>query len=289
MTTDMAIRKDFTPGVLSKNQALFLLKSIWPEAPVAKQVEAAIICQQYQLNPLMKQVYLLKFNKWDFNKATNRKEVVGEDWVVVLGIGATRLIAQKDGRYSYTDGPRVMTEAEQLSYLGEADATNLWMTVEITDRQGNKYRGFGFWPRDTKVYGADKGNTVRNMAAVRAERDALKKYAPGKLPDNIEVADDTYMPVGNYQAAIEEGRQEFQAQADVDKDDLFGPEPDKIPDEATIAAAKAELVTIVQAHVPEAKTRADVRDWLIGNGHLLSDLQTRPDLVLAVLRKGRGW
>ena len=274
MTTDMTVRKDFTPGVLSKNQALFLLKSIWPKAPVEKQVEAAIMCQQYQLNPLMRQVYLVPF---------------GNEWVVVLGIGATRLIAQKDGRYSYTDGPRVMTEADQITYLGEVDAANLWMTTEITDKAGNKYRGFGFWPRGKAVHGADKGNTVRGMAAIRSERDALKKYAPGKLPDNIEVADDTYMPVGNYQAALEEGRQEFEAQVEEDKTDLFGPEPEKMPDEATLAAAKADLVSIVQAHVPEAKTRSDVRDWLIGNGHLLSDLQARPDLVLAVLRKGRGW
>jgi hypothetical protein len=271
MTTDIEIRKDFTPGVLSKNQALFLLKSIWPEAPVEKQVEAAIICNQYQLNPLMRQVYLVPF---------------GKEWVVVLGIGATRLIAQKDGRYSYTDGPRVMAEAEQVTYLGEADPANLWVTTEITDKAGNKYRGFGFWPRGKPVHGADKGNTPRGMAAIRAERDALKKYAPGRLPDNLEVADDTYMPVGNYTAAIEAGRQEFEAQVEVDKDNLFG---EVVPDATTLAAAKEEIVALVKKNVPKMQTNLEVRDWLVAQGFVLADLQARPDLALAGLRKGRGW
>lgn len=223
--TRVAIRHESRVGTaISRNQALFLLKHIWPDAPLEKQIEAAMICQQYRLNPLMRQVHLVKYDHYEFDKAQNRRIKTGEDWSVILGIGATRQIAQDEGKYSYTDGPRVLTEAEQETYLGEVDKMNLWMTTEITDRQGNKYRGLGFWPKDKDVKGGEKGNSKRHMAAIRSERDALKKYQPGRIPD-LDVTDEDYTPITNIDQALLEGQKEFEAQAEQDKADLYPEEP----------------------------------------------------------------
>jgi hypothetical protein len=102
------------------------------------------------------------------------------------------------------------------------------------------------------------------------------------MPADDEAPRDKLISNGNG-----DNREEFQAVVADDIDTLFP--DDKIPDEATLAAAKAEIIALVKKNVPTVKTNPEVRDWLVANGSLLTDLQNRPDLVLAVLRKGRGW
>lgn len=182
MTTEKAVAKvEPRPVGITKEYAVYLLKTIWPKAPDADVVKAALICKAYGLDPLLKEVSLIKF---------------GNEWVPVLGIKANRKIASNHGarRYSYTDGPRVMTEQEQVDILGEVEPDRIWAITKIQDRDGNVYPGYGFWLKEATVYGGDKGNSARNMAFIRSERNALDRLAPGELPD-IEVSDESFVEV----------------------------------------------------------------------------------------------
>ncbi len=207
-----AVAGQFTPGVISQRQAAYLLSRVWPGAPEEEIKKAALICQQYQLNPLMRQVYLIKY---------------GNTWSVVLGIKATRQIAQKRHRYSYVDGPRMMSEQEQKEILGDVDKERFWAITKIKDAEGNIYPGYGNIPRNAQVYGMDKGNSAANLAFIRSERNALDKLAPGELPD-LDVADDQYTPIGNLKVAVEAGRREAEMQVEADINELYG-EDDAVP------------------------------------------------------------
>jgi len=200
-------------AAMTREQAMYLLKTIYPKAPVPEVIKAAILCAQYHLNPLMRQVYLIPFNEGKAN----------ETWTTVMGIKATRQIAGCDRHYSYKDGPRVMTEAEQVTILGQAEPERIWAITVLQDSDGNTYPGYGFWPHGVSPYGQDKGNTATNMAFIRSERNALDKLNPGALPD-IEVAEETYAPV-NVAKAMAEGERQLIKQGEIDIEELFGPAP----------------------------------------------------------------
>lgn len=164
---------------LKEVQARKILNTIWPAAPEAEKVKAAMVCYQYGLNPLMKHVFLVKF---------------GESWSTVLGIKAKRLIASRVGKYSYLeDTPRVMSKDEQERVFGEMDEVNIVALTVIKDAAGNIYRGYGRWPKDKAPYGIEKGNTKSNMAFIRSESQALERMAPGKLPTGIDVIDEEFV------------------------------------------------------------------------------------------------
>lgn len=174
---------------LTRVQAMEILMTIWPDAPDTEVLKAAMVCQLYGLNPLMKHVFLIPFKR--------RKEgkVVGVDWVVVLGISTNRLIAQRKHHYSYLDmTPRRMTDAEQEKVLGEVDVSRIWAITKIKDMAtGAEVMGVGSWPRDEVPYGAEKGNTKLNMACVRSERQALDRQYPAEMPQGVEVIDEKYI------------------------------------------------------------------------------------------------
>src|SRR3990167_8440963 len=181
MNTEKAVTRRDT-SVITQSQAIYLLKTIWPGAPETEVIKAAILCRQYNLNPLMRQVYLIQF---------------GKDWVTVMGIKATRQIAQqalrKRGiRYSYQDGPRVMTEKEQVKIRGKVELDKIWTLTIIKDSFDNTYPGYGFWKANEQPYGSDKGNDALNMAFIRSERNALDKLAPGELPD-VDTGDESFV------------------------------------------------------------------------------------------------
>src|SRR3990167_1959929 len=206
----LPIRRD--TSVITQSQAMYLLRTIWKEAPVDEVIKAAILCRQYNLNPLMRQIYLVPF---------------GKEWVIILGIKATRQIAQqalaKRGiRYSYQDGPRVMTEKELMKIRGKVELDKIWAITIVKDSFDNTYPGYGFWPTNQKVYGSDKGNDALNMAFIRSERNALDKLAPGELPD-IDNGDESYV-VGNFQAALAEGKKQISDDAEKDIEELWGTE-----------------------------------------------------------------
>lgn len=254
--TQITKRETQLPGMTQK-QAMYLLKTIWPKVPDTEIVKAAMICYQYGLNPLMKQIYIVDFN--DKNG--------GKTYSVILGIGATRIIAQQNGwRYSYIDGPRVMTDQEQTGIFGVVDPDKIWAITKIKDRDGNVYPGYGFWPRTAGVHGADKGNTPRNMAFIRSERNALDKMAPGALPD-IDVADDAYMEIKDVPTAIEQGKNDHQAAARADADELWPPDPHDDDSAAPhLAQTEADLLAWVCESCNYLEVRT-ARDFLLKSGY----------------------
>jgi hypothetical protein len=169
---------------LTKQQATIVLRTIWPKAPDTEIVKAALLCRDYALHPLMKHVFLLPFK----NKRTG---VI--TWTTVLGIAATRLIASRRGSYSYVDGPRLMTDAEQEATFGEIDQGNLWAITVLQDDAGNRAPGYGNWPKGEEPKGTDKGNTKANMAFIRSERNALQRLRPGEIPTGVDVIDPSYI------------------------------------------------------------------------------------------------
>lgn len=202
-------------STLERAEAMEILRTIWPGAPDPEVTKAAILCSQYGLNPLMKHVFLIPFKKRDA-----KGNVIGEDWVVVLGIGASRHIAREAGDYSYLEGtPRVMTEKEQIKTFGAADPSRIWAITKLRDSKGNEAPGYGFWLRDEKPYGAEKGNTALNMAFIRSERNALDRLFAGKLPQEVEIIEEKYLELpskpevggGKAVASAEEGVAKTQA------------------------------------------------------------------------------
>ncbi len=212
---EKALEPRGTTAPVTRKHAMYLLATIWPDVPETEIVKAAMLCQQYNLNPLMKQIYIIPFSK----------KGGGTTYATVLGIGASRAIAQSKGfKYSYNDGPRVMTDEEQVSILGEIDPKNIWAITKIIDREGNVFPGYGSWPKDTDVYGSDKGNSKRNMSFIRSERAALDRMAPGTLPD-VEIYDESYSPVIPAKE-IAAGKEEHQRRVQEDIEDFW---PDSVP------------------------------------------------------------
>lgn len=184
---------------LTKEEATEILTTVWPKAPQTQVWKAALICQLYGLNPLMNHVFLIPF---------------GSDWVVVLGIKATRLMAAKQGRYSYIDdSPRAMTEEEQVKRFGEVQDGMLSVITKVRDERGNEAVGFGFWPLKDKPHGSDKGNSKFNMASYRSERQALDRLFPGVLPPNVEVMDEEYAETAS--GLVHKGTGKIVAEAEV--------------------------------------------------------------------------
>jgi hypothetical protein len=164
-------------GFLTQQRAAEIVRTFWPKAPDSEVTKAAILCESYGLNPLMKHVFLIPFK---------------DQWALVMGISATRLIAQRQGDFSYLDDtPRIMTADEQMKAFGEVDQQNIWSICKIKNvKTGATAMGRGNWPKDKFPQGMDKGNTKANMAGIRAERQALDRLCPGKMPVNVEVIDE---------------------------------------------------------------------------------------------------
>jgi hypothetical protein len=172
---------------LSKVELEDVIKTLWPKAPAVEAKKALMLCQQYRLNPLAKHVYLIPF---------------GQSFALVLGIGATRLIARRAAlnqhiNYGYEDfSPRIMTADEQMKINGKVDDKNVWAITILMDNKGNKVYGTGSWPAGKAVQGGDKGNTPENMARIRSERNALDRLLPGEITpmNQVDVVDESYMP-----------------------------------------------------------------------------------------------
>ncbi len=184
---------------LEKVEAEEIILSLWPDAPKTDVFKAALICQQYGLNPLMRHLYLVKYDRrekgsQDAKGVWQKGKVIGEDWSIQIGIGATRLMARRAGPYSYEDDtPRLMTEAEQVKILGAVEKDKYWAITRLRGKDGMTAQGYGQWGRTDPVKGADKGNSPQNMAFIRSERAALDKLFPEKFPAGVGVADERYI------------------------------------------------------------------------------------------------
>ena len=170
-------------GQLTKSQAIEILKLVYPGVPDEEIIRCAILCQDFGLHPLMKEVYIIPFGQGD--KRT---------WATVLGINATRKMMAQRGTFSYLDNtPRIMTEDEQKIIFGEVDAKNIVAITKLRTRKGEEAPGYGRWPKDKEPYGTDKGNTKANMAFIRSERNAFGRLFTDALPQGVEIVDEAYV------------------------------------------------------------------------------------------------
>lgn len=189
---------------LSRRMAAEILEAIWPEAPAADKVRAALLCATQQLNPLMKHVFLICFNK-----GTDR-----EKWEIVIGIKAKRLMASRRGPFAYIDNtPRVMTEEEQIRTFGAVEPQNLCTITKLRNPQtGAESVGYGKWPRKKKEwdegqrkyvevdnipYGAEKGNDMFNMSSIHGESQGIDRLFPGEMPTEIMVMDEAMAEIAS--------------------------------------------------------------------------------------------
>ena len=173
-------------GHLTQSQAMHVLKLVYPQAPDGEIVRCAILCRDFGLHPLMKEVYIIPFGQGD--KRT---------WSTVIGITANRkMAADRKGAYSFVDdSPRAASQKEIIKQFGEDSEEaedNLISICKVRGKDGNEAIGFGLWPKDKAPYGMDKGNTKRNMTNIRAERQALDRLPGEPLPREFDVIDEAY-------------------------------------------------------------------------------------------------
>jgi len=173
-------------GALSQPQAEHILSLVYPGVPKDEIIRCAILCRDFGLHPLMKEVYILAF----------KKKEGGHDYTTVIGISASRkMAADRKGSYSFLDGtPRAAKPEEIVQQFGEnsdEEKNNLISICILRGEKGNEATGFGLWPKNKEPYGTDKGNTKRNMANIRSERPAYSRLPGGVLPP-IEVIDEAY-------------------------------------------------------------------------------------------------
>jgi hypothetical protein len=261
---------------LTQQEAEHILEAIWPGADREEKVRAAMLCESYRLNPLMKHVFLIPFNKKD--KDGN---VVKTNWATVMGIDATRLLASRRAPYSVIDGPRVMTEDEQVRIFGEVDSGSVVCITVVADREGNRAPGYGKWSKvnrwgkPNQPEGVDKGNSMVNMAMIRSERNALKRLRPAEMPD-VEVVDADYivMPrMGDEVAQPPEAQlPEPEGMIDVDEDtgEVFGDPP-----------APSQPIDVTNSEPPMAPPVLKCVNDLTKAAHERYDLQ--PKEVYAIL------
>ncbi len=180
-----ALTKSGVPlsGALTKTQAMEILRLVYPDVPDDQIIRTAMLCRDFQLHPLMKEVYIIPFGQGD--KRT---------WATVLGINATRKMMARMGSFSYIDNtPRVMTEQEQKDIFGEVQEGKIQAITKLRTKGGLKAQGYGHYMLKDSPYGMDKGNTKANMAFIRSERQAFSRLFPDAIPQELEVVDEAYV------------------------------------------------------------------------------------------------
>ncbi|KKN10577.1 hypothetical protein LCGC14_1035160 [marine sediment metagenome] len=268
-----ALAKYQSVAVMTREIATEIVDTLWGEAPSIEKTKAIILCHTYNLNPLMKHIHLVKYNRWD----RDHKKVIGEDWTMMLGIGATRLMAQRKHNYSYLDmTPRKATQEEIDKILGDtAKPDNIYGFVHIKDvATGAEAFGLRGISKSEKIKGEEKGNTHLNLACVRAERLALDRQYPGEMPQDVEVLDDTYVElpdIGKVDATTGEikAEEENTVEAEVvSEEEVVAEKVDEIPQPA--AEEKAE-VTQDESPVTE-KQVADLKALMEKAGKSMTDM-----------------
>lgn len=178
-------------GQLTRPQAKEIIMTIWDRAPALEVYKATALCADFGLHPLMRHIYLIKYNRREHG------QIVGADWVIQLGIGATRLIAHRKHRFGYKDDtPRRMTKEEGAKILGDdyKPDENIYAITRLVDMDSKAevtgVGAFGNKERDPK--GMEKGNTRLNMACIRSERKAIDRQYPAEMPTGYEVYDERY-------------------------------------------------------------------------------------------------
>ncbi|MBA7593186.1 hypothetical protein ES703_00103 [subsurface metagenome] len=204
-----ALAKYIGTAAITKAIATEIVETLWGEAPPIEKTKAILLCQTYQLNPLMKHLYLVGYKRRDRegNYIEDGQGNLVLDWSMQIGIGATRLMAQRKHNYSYLDlTPRKATQEEIDSILGDtADPNSIYGFVHLKDVDtGAEAFGLRGIPKKERIKGEEKGNTHLNMACVRAERLALDRQYPGEMPQGVEVVDERFIET-DYRVVDETG------------------------------------------------------------------------------------
>ena len=178
-------------GALTQPQAMHILKLVYPDVPENEIIRTAIFCRDFGLHPLAKEVYLIPFK--------------GKH-VMVVGIPASRKMAHNlKGEFSFLDDtPRAATSEEidkQFGKDSEEAKLNVISVTKLQGEGGNLAIGFGLYPKSENPYGMDKGNTKRNMANIRSERQAMDRL-PGKPLPQVEVIDEAYAEVPDIEGKV---------------------------------------------------------------------------------------
>ncbi len=193
-----ALEKYSGSVAITKPMATEIVETLWGNAPTIEKAKCILLCHTYQLNPLMKHLYLVSYKRNYKGKPVivNGKQVI--DWSIQLGIGATRLMAQRNHNFSYLDmTPRKASAQELEKILGDTVDPNCvygFVHIKDVDTGAEAFGLRGINTRDN-IKGTEKGNTYLNMACVRAERQALDRQYPGEMPVGIEVVDERYMDI----------------------------------------------------------------------------------------------
>lgn len=172
-------------GALTKEGAMEVLKLVYPDVPEKEIIRTAMLCRDFGLHPLMKEVYILPFKKkWQDENKQWQEEI---NYATVIGINASRkMAADKKGSYSFVDDtPRAASQEEIVKQYGvnsEEARDNLISICKLKGESGNEAIGFGLWTKGKEPYGTDKGNTKRNMSNIRAERQATDRLPGAAIP-----------------------------------------------------------------------------------------------------------
>ena len=224
-----------TTGALTQPEAMHILKLVYPNVPEAEIIRAAILCRDFGLHPLMKEVYIIGFKNKDQTTS----------YSTVIGIAASRkMAADRKGLYSFLDGtPRAATQAEITKQFGvnsEEEKANLISICILRGEKGNEATGFGLWPKDKSPYGMDKGNTPRNMANLRSERPAYSRL-PGDVVPPIEVIDEAFAEVPDVGAVNTSTGEILEGQSRSVPDEVVEAQSRNIPDEVVSQPATTGL------------------------------------------------
>jgi len=273
-TTAVAIPKQ---GQLTQAQAMHILRLVYPEAPDDEIIRCAILCRDFGLHPLMKEVYIIGFKK--YNK--ERTKVTGESWSTVIGIAANRKIAaDKKGSYSFIDDtPRAATQAEIVKQYGkdsQEEADNIISICKISGEKGNEAVGFGLYPKEKQPQGTDKGNTQRNMANIRSERQCIDRLPGGILPlRDIEVLDEAYLEqpdlskveITSGEIKEEDGVLEGEVVGQVSpEEEIPQPEPEPEPQGDDVLVTADQITQLGDLLKETDKTAEDMGKFMVDKG-----------------------
>ena len=197
-----ALSKYVVPGtVMTTTVATQIVETLWGDAPAIEKLKAIMICQQYNLNPLMKHIYMVGYRRRDdegrFIKDENGKNIL--DWTIMQGIQSTRLLAHRKHKFTYVDmSPRRASQSEIDKILDDtADSDRIYGFCHIKDlATGAEAFGLRGCLKKEKVKGVEKGNSPLNIAMIRSERQAIERLYPGEMPETVEIVDERYLDTG---------------------------------------------------------------------------------------------
>ena len=270
-------------GVLTKAQAKDVLLTVWPGADDLAIYKGVEICHAFGLHPLAKHLYLIPFNK----KVSKRGEPhrYEEVYEPVLGIGASRLIAGRKGRFGYVDAtPRLMTEEEQMQVWGKVEKDCICAITILETVDHLQARGYGRWKIGDKFQGADKGNTAQNMAFIRSERNAFTRLSPEPdVLNGVGVMDERYVetPSGTVDTTSGELEKkddgEFHEVKGEDTETPPAPKVEAGPDAkdsnpAPAASADMEIPAVKKVKKPTPEECEDLKQMLRACGKTGEDL-----------------